>query len=239
MLVIPAIDLKDHEVVRLSQGKMGEAKVYSQDPLTIAKKWIDQGATRLHLVDLNGAFEGKTVHFDEVKKISKKFPEIEIEIGGGIRSLKTIEQYIDCGVSYCILGTVAIKDSDLFSQACQKFSRQIILGLDAKNGMVSTEGWEEVSQLSALDAAKRFKDHAVSAIIYTDVAKDGMMKGMNFSGIGQMAKESPFPIIASGGLTSLEDIKALKKIPNVYGVIAGKALYEGNINLEEAIEIGG
>lgn len=237
MLVIPAIDLKDHQVVRLSQGKMGEVKIYSDNAVLMAEEWVKQGAKRLHCVDLNGAFEGKPIHFKEVQEIAEAFPEIKIEVGGGIRNLETLKRYFDCGVSHCILGTAALKNPELLEEACHQFPKKIILGIDAKNGFVAAEGWGETSRISALDLAKKFKGKKISEIIYTDISKDGMMSGMNFEAIRQMAEVSPFPIIGSGGLTSLEDIKELKKIKNVSGVIAGKALYEGTIDLREAIRI--
>lgn len=237
MLIIPAIDLKDHQVVRLSQGKMGEAKIYSDNAVLMAEEWVKQGAKRLHCVDLNGAFEGKPIHFKEVKEIAEAFPEIKIEVGGGIRNLEALKRYFDCGVSHCIVGTAALKNPELLDEACEKFPKKIILGIDAKNGFVAAEGWGETSRISALDLAKKFKDKKISEVIYTDISKDGMMGGMNFEAIRQMAESAPFPIIASGGLTSLGDIKELKKIKNVSGVIAGKALYEGTIDLREAISV--
>ncbi len=237
MLIIPAIDLKDHQVVRLSQGKMGEAKVYADNPVMIAGDWINQGAKRIHLVDLNGAFEGKPVHFDEVQQIATAFPEVKIEIGGGIRNLETIQKYIDCGVHYCILGTAAIKNPSLLKEACKKFPKKIILGIDAKDGLVATDGWDKTSHKKAIDLVKEFVDEEIESIIYTDIAKDGMLKGMNHNSIAEMAEVSPFPIIASGGLTSLEDIEKLTKVKNILGVIAGKALYENKFTLKEAIKI--
>ncbi|MBI4411360.1 MAG: 1-(5-phosphoribosyl)-5-[(5-phosphoribosylamino)methylideneamino]imidazole-4-carboxamide isomerase [Deltaproteobacteria bacterium] len=238
MIVIPAIDLKDHQVVRLSQGRMGEAKVYSDNPVEIAEKWIDAGAKRLHLVDLNGAFEGKPIHFKEVESIAKAFPKIQLEIGGGIRDLKTVQAYFKSGVTYCILGTAALKDPRFAGMACAQFPDRIILGIDAKDGMVAVEGWDNVSKIKAGELAKKFTGQKISAVIYTDISRDGMMQGMNFARIRSMASESPFPIIASGGFTRLEEIETLKKIPNVSGVIAGKALYEGLVDLKEAIRRG-
>src|SRR3990167_1632222 len=235
MQILPAIDLKDHKVVRLSQGKMGTAKIYSEDILLVSKRWVDAGATRLHLVDLNGAFEGKPVHFDEVKKLLHSFPSVQFEIGGGIRSIETIKKYFQTGVHFCILGTVALKNPELLKEAVSLFPSKIILGVDAKAGMVATEGWDEVSQLKATSLAKKCESLSLESIIFTDVAKDGMMQGMSLESIAEMAQASAIPIIASGGFTSLEDIKALKKIKNVKGVIAGKALYEGLVDLKEAI----
>lgn len=233
--IIPAIDMKDHQVVRLSQGKMDDSIVYADNPVDMAKHWFDKGTTRLHLVDLNGAFEGKPVHFQEVEQISKKCPDLKIEVGGGIRNIKNVDDYMNSGVDFCIIGTAAIKDPDFLRLACEKYPEKIILGIDAKNGMVATHGWDEVSELSAVDLAHQFKDSAIESIIYTDIAKDGMLKGMNFKEIEKMASESKFPIIASGGLTNLSDISELLKYKNVSGVIAGKALYEKRFDLEEAL----
>ncbi|MBI2339033.1 MAG: 1-(5-phosphoribosyl)-5-[(5-phosphoribosylamino)methylideneamino]imidazole-4-carboxamide isomerase [Deltaproteobacteria bacterium] len=235
MIVIPAIDLKDHQVVRLSQGKMGIATVYSDNSMEIAKKWIEAGAKRLHLVDLNGAFEGKPIHFKEVESIAKAFPKIQLEIGGGIRDMKTVEAYFKSGVTYCILGTAILKDPRFVEKTCAQFPDRIILGIDAKDGMAAVEGWDKVSRVAAGDLAKKFADKKIAAIIYTDISRDGMMRGMNVPAIEKMAADSPVPVIASGGFTKLEEVETLKKIPNVSGVIAGKALYEGLVDLKEAI----
>lgn len=235
MILIPAIDLKDHQVVRLSQGRMGEAKVYSDDPVAVAKKWVDAGATRIHVVDLNGAFQGKPIHFDEIRKIAKAFPKIEIEVGGGIRTVDIAEKYFKCGVSFCIFGTAAVKDPKEVEAACKKYPGKIILGLDAKKGEVAVEGWGEQSGIRAETLAKEFAGKGVVAIIYTDIAKDGMMSGTNLVEMHSMAAASPVPIIASGGVTQMADIDNLKKIQNVMGVIVGKAIYEGTIDLKEAI----
>lgn len=237
LTIIPAIDLKDHQVVRLSQGKMGEAKVYDSNPLNVVQNWVRAGAKRIHLVDLNGAFEGKPIHFDVVSKMTKKYPSIQFEIGGGIRNLETIDRYFESGVGFCILGTAAIKNPELLKTACEKYPNKIILGLDAKDGMVATQGWDDVSSKNAFDFIGEFKNLKISDVIYTDVAKDGMMSGMNLESIEKMAAVSPFPIIGSGGLTSLDEIKFLRKVKNVSGVIAGKALYEGLFTLEEALSV--
>jgi phosphoribosylformimino-5-aminoimidazole carboxamide ribotide isomerase len=235
MQVIPAIDMMNHQVVRLKQGRLDDATIYSDSVLKMAEQWIEQGATRLHLVDLNGAFEGKPVHFKEISAVTKKFPQIKIEVGGGIRDLATIQRYIDAGVHFCILGTVAVKNPDIVFKASEAFPQQIVLGVDAKNGMVATEGWDEASAVSALDLTSKFHDCAIESIIYTDIAKDGMLVGMNLEEITKM-KACGFPVIASGGLTSLDDIRSLKKIGDLHGVIAGKAIYEDRFTVKEAIE---
>jgi len=236
MIVIPAIDLKDHRVVRLKQGRMSDSTIYSDSPLVMAQKWVACGTKRLHLVDLNGAFEGRPVHLAEVAAIRKAIPDLQIEIGGGLRSEESLRAYFDVGVDYCILGTVAVKNPAFLEKASSLFPKKIILGLDAKEGMVATEGWDDVSSLKSTELARRFKDCPLESIIYTDVAKDGMLAGMNFDQIQEMAESSVFPIIASGGFTSLDDIEQLKKMKNILGVIAGKALYEGRVDLTEAIK---
>lgn len=237
MIVIPAIDLKDHKVVRLAQGRMGEARIYSDDPMAIAKKWVDAHATRIHLVDLNGAFEGKPIHFDDVARICRAFPGVQFEIGGGIRNLEAISKYFDSGAAFCILGTAAIKEPALVSVACKKYPGKIILGLDAIKGRVAVEGWEKVTDGRAELLAKQFAGKEIAAIIYTDITRDGMMSGVNLAEMRRMAQKSPVPIIASGGVSQLSDIENLAKIPNVIGVIVGKALYEGKIDLKEAIRL--
>lgn len=234
MMIIPAIDMKDHQAVRLKQGRMVDATVYSDSIVAMAEKWIGQGARRLHLVDLNGAFAGKPVHFTDVAEVAKKFPEVKIEIGGGIRELATLQKYFDHGVSYCILGTAAIKQPELVTQAAQAFPGKIILGVDANNGKVATEGWDEASTHRALDVAQRFQGLAIESVIYTDIAKDGMLEGMNLEQIREM-KKCGFPLIASGGLTSLDDIRQLQEMGDLHGVIAGKAIYEGKFSVAEAI----
>ncbi len=235
MLIIPAIDMKDHEVVRLKQGRMADSIVYGKSPVDMAGKWIDAGAKRIHLVDLNGAFEGKPCHFSEVEEIAKAYPGVPIEIGGGIRTLDTVQQYIDSGVSFCILGSAAVKNPSFLKEACKQFPQKIILGLDAKDGLVAIEGWDKVVQKKAVDFVEELAGLAMESVIYTDIAKDGMLQGMSVELIASMSKVSSFPIIASGGLTSLDDIKRLKTMNNIFGVIAGVALYENRFTLEDAI----
>ena len=235
MKVIPAIDMKDHQAVRLKQGDMKQVTVYNDDVFLQAKNFIEEGASRIHLVDLNGAFEGKPVHFDEIQKISKQHSNIKIEVGGGIRSLKTMQQYFESGVNFCILGTAAVKNPDLVFEACEKFPGKIILGIDAKNGMVATHGWDQTSSLKAIDLLQKFKGLPIESVIYTDISKDGMLQGMNFKEI-KMMNALDFKIIASGGLTSLDDIKKLIDL-NVFGVIAGKAIYENQFSLKEALAL--
>ena len=236
MLIIPAIDLKDGACVRLRQGLMDEATVFSDDPVTIADKWVTQGCRRLHLVDLNGAFDGKPVNADIVSAIAKAHPNLPIQIGGGIRSAETIQYYLDAGVQYVIIGTKAVKEPDFVAEICQQFSGHIIVGLDAKNGLVATDGWAEVSDLKATDLAKRFAAYGVSEIVYTDIARDGMMQGVNIEATVEMARATTIPIIASGGVTNMDDIKALVSVASegISGAITGRAIYENTLDLQEA-----
>lgn len=234
MLVIPALDLKDNAVVRLLQGNMEQATIYSDNPLRVVDDWVSQGAKRLHLVDLNGAFAGEPIHFNCVAQIAKKHPKIAIEVGGGIRDLETVKKYIDHGVKYVILGTVAVKNPKMVDEICTAIPGQVILGIDAKNGLVATHGWSEHSKLKAFDLLNSFKDHPIESVIYTDISKDGMLESMNFLEIKKMA-EIGIPVIASGGLSELDDIDQLKAIDGVSGVIAGKAIYESRFTVAEAI----
>lgn len=236
MLIIPAIDLKDGECVRLRQGRMEDSTVFSSNPVDMARRWVEQGARRLHLVDLNGAFAGEPVNGNVVRAIAYEFPELPIQIGGGIRSLDTIESYLEAGVTYVILGTAAVKNPSLVSEACRHFAGHVIVGLDAKNGMVAIDGWAEVTELKAADLAKQYEDDGVSAIVYTDIDRDGMMQGVNVQATVAMAKASSIPVIASGGITNLEDIKALKAVADqgILGAITGRAIYEGTLDMHEA-----
>ncbi|MEY4589123.1 MAG: hypothetical protein RL497_1199 [Pseudomonadota bacterium] len=233
MLIIPAIDLKDGQCVRLRQGLMDDSTVFSSDPVAMAARWVGEGARRLHLVDLNGAFEGTPVNGEVVTAIARAYPNLPIQIGGGIRSLATIEHYLNAGVQYVILGTKAVKEPAFVKQACQAFPGHIIVGLDAKNGLVATDGWAEVSSLKATELAKQFESDGVSSIVYTDIDRDGMMQGVNIEATVQMAQASSLPIIASGGVTDLGDIQRLLSVAQhgICGVITGRAIYEGTLDL--------
>lgn len=238
MQMIPAIDLKDGQCVRLRKGVMEDSTVFSSDPVAVAQQWVEQGAQRLHLVDLNGAFAGEPVNGDVVTAIAKAFPDLPIQIGGGIRSAETIRYYLDAGVSYVIIGTKAVKDPDFVKQMCSKFPGRIIVGLDAKNGFVATDGWAEVSQVKATDLAKQFEADGVSSIVYTDIDRDGMMQGVNVEATVELALASSLPIIASGGITNLDDIRALLarsgEGAGICGAITGRAIYEGTLDLAAA-----
>ncbi len=236
MLIIPAIDLKDGHCVRLKQGVMDDSTVFSSDPAAMASQWVQEGARRLHVVDLNGAFAGIPVNREVVHEITENYPSLPVQIGGGIRDLQTIEAYITAGVSWVILGTKAVKNPEFVAEACKEFPEKIIVGLDAKNGFVATEGWAEISDIKAAELAKRFEQDGVSSIIYTDISRDGMMQGVNIEETVIMCRASSIPIIASGGITNMEDIKALKEVEDegIVGAITGRAIYEGTLDLATA-----
>lgn len=236
MLVIPAIDLKDGQCVRLRQGDMTKTTVFSDNPVEIAGKWKESGARRLHLVDLNGAFDGKPINSNAVNSIAQKYPDLPIQIGGGIRSLLTIESYLAAGVDYLIIGTQAVKKPDFVRQACKEFPGHIIVGLDARDGFVATDGWAKSTDLKAVELTKRFEQDGVSSIVYTDISRDGMMQGVNIESTISMARSSSIPIIASGGITDIKDIVDLYEFSNegILGAITGRAIYEGKLDLSEA-----
>ncbi|MBK9428198.1 MAG: 1-(5-phosphoribosyl)-5-[(5-phosphoribosylamino)methylideneamino]imidazole-4-carboxamide isomerase [Gammaproteobacteria bacterium] len=236
MLIIPAIDLKDGQCVRLRQGRMDDATVFSDDPVATAAHWVAQGARRLHLVDLNGAFAGKPVNGDAVRAIARAHPELPIQIGGGIRSADTIEAYLGAGVCYVIIGTQAVREPDFVTRVCREFPGRIIVGIDASAGRVATDGWAEVSEVKAVDLARRFAADGVSAIVYTDIERDGMMQGVNVAATVALAQAGGIPVIASGGVTGLDDIRALKAVAGqgILGAITGRAIYEGTLDLAAA-----
>ena len=235
MLLIPAIDLKDGQCVRLKQGRMEDDTVFSDDPAEMAARWVAAGCRRLHLVDLNGAFAGKPVNGDAIREIAARFPDLPIQVGGGIRDEATIEAYLEAGVSYCIIGTQAVKAPDFVARACSRFPGHIIVGLDAKGGKVAINGWAEVTDLEVSELAKRFEDDGVSAIVYTDIGRDGMMSGVNVAATAELANAITIPVIASGGVTDLADLEALCAAPsdNIIGAITGRAIYEGTLDFAE------
>ncbi|ELA09129.1 1-(5-phosphoribosyl)-5-[(5-phosphoribosylamino)methylideneamino] imidazole-4-carboxamide isomerase [Moraxella macacae 0408225] len=234
-LIIPAIDLKDGKCVRLKQGRMEDDTVFGDDPVAIANRWVHEGARRLHLVDLNGAFDGIPVHKEVVTAIAKAHPNLPIQLGGGVRSLDTIRHYLEAGLTYIIIGTKAVEDPKFVEQACQEFSGHIIVGIDAKNGYVATHGWANVTDIKACDLGKRFADAGVSSIVYTDIARDGMMQGVNVEQTVNLAKYSQLPVIASGGVTDLQDIENLKPYgAYLEGIITGRAIYEGTLDIASA-----
>ncbi|HUT55066.1 MAG TPA: 1-(5-phosphoribosyl)-5-[(5-phosphoribosylamino)methylideneamino]imidazole-4-carboxamide isomerase [bacterium] len=238
MLVIPAIDLKAGKVVRLEQGLMEKDTAYSDDPAAMAKKWAEMGAELIHVVDLDGAFAGRPVNDAAVLEIARA-AGVPIELGGGIRDLATIAHYLERGVGRVILGTVAHKDPKLVREACRKFPGKIVVGIDAKGGLVSVRGWAEVTDLPAADLARRYEDMGIAAIIYTDIARDGMLTGPAVEATARLARSVKVPVIASGGVADLGHVRELMKHERdgIVGVITGKAIYEGKLDLREAIRV--
>ncbi|HEY9278989.1 MAG TPA: 1-(5-phosphoribosyl)-5-[(5-phosphoribosylamino)methylideneamino]imidazole-4-carboxamide isomerase [Eoetvoesiella sp.] len=239
MLLIPAIDLKDGHCVRLRQGDLDDATIFSEDPAAMATQWFDQGARRLHLVDLNGAVAGVPKNQAAIKAIIRAVgDDIPVQIGGGIRDLNTIERYLDNGISYVIIGTAAVKDPGFLRDACSAFPGNIIVGLDAREGKVATDGWSKLTRHDVFDLARKFEDYGVESIIYTDIGRDGMLSGVNIEATVKLAQHVSIPIIASGGVTDLRDIEALCAVEDqgVEGAILGRSLYEGTLDFAAAQE---
>ena len=236
MITIPAIDLKDGLCVRLLQGKKEDSTVYSDDPASTAHKWESCGARLLHVVDLDGAFTGNQKNFESIRKI-REAVNMEIEVGGGIRDMERIDRLVSLGVNRVILGTVAIEKPELVKEACGKYPDKVLVGIDAKNGLVAVKGWVEVTAVKARELALQMQDYGVAGIIYTDISKDGMMTGPNIEATREMVEALNIPVIASGGVSSITDITNLMAIKNLWGAITGKALYSGAIDLKEAIKI--
>jgi phosphoribosylformimino-5-aminoimidazole carboxamide ribotide isomerase len=237
MVIIPAIDLKDGRCVRLKQGEMKDATVYSDDPVGMAKHWLAQGARRLHVVDLNGAAAGRPKNEGVIREIVNAVgADMPIQLGGGIRDLDTIEKYLDYGVAYIIVGTAAVKNPGFVSDACTAFAGHVIVGLDAKDGKVAVEGWSKLTGHDVIDLAKKFEEYGVEAVIYTDIGRDGMLTGVNVEATVRLARELRTPVIASGGLIDIKDVKALCEIEaeGIMGVITGRALYQGTIDFKQA-----
>ena len=237
MLIIPAIDLKDGQCVRLKQGLMDEATVFSNSPGEQAAHWLAQGARRLHIVDLNGAFAGKPKNESAIKEIVAALgDEIPIQLGGGIRDLDTIERCLDDGVSDVIIGTAAVKNPGFLHDACSAFPGQIIVGLDAKDGKVAVDGWSKLTGHDVIDLAKKCEDYGVESIIYTDIGRDGMLTGINIEATVRLAQALRIPVIASGGLSNLDDIRSLCAVESegVIGTIAGRAIYDGSLDFAAA-----
>ena len=237
MLLIPAIDLKDGKCVRLKQGDMNDSTTFGEDPAAMARRWLDAGARRLHLVDLNGAFAGKPVNEAAIKAIIQEVgSEIPVQLGGGIRDLDTIERYLDDGLSYVIIGTAAVKNPGFLRDACTAFGGHIIVGLDAKDGKVATDGWSKLSGHEVIDLAKKFEDYGVEGVIYTDIGRDGMLSGVNIEATVKLAQALTVPVIASGGLSNIANIEALCAVEDegVEGVICGRAIYTGDLDFAAA-----
>ena len=236
MLLIPAIDLKDGKCVRLRQGRMDDETVFGDDPVAVARRWVEAGARRLHMVDLNGAFAGQPVNAAAIRSVAEAFPDLPIQVGGGIRDEETVQAYLDAGVQYTIIGTRAVSAPHFVNDLCAEFPGHIIVGLDAKEGKVAIDGWSKLSHHSVIDMAQRFEDDGVEAIVFTDIGRDGMMTGVNVESTVELAQAIRIPVIASGGITSIDDVQALCKVADegIMGAITGRALYEGSLDLAEA-----
>jgi len=234
--LIPAIDLKDGKCVRLRQGRMDDETIFSDNPQEMAERWVKEGATRLHLIDLDGAFAGSPKNHKVIREICKAYPDLPVEVGGGIRDEETIESYLEDGVRYTIIGTRAVSEPHFVNDLCFEFPGHIIIGLDAKDGKVAIDGWSKLSHHDVIDMAQHFEHDGVAAIIYTDISKDGMMQGVNIEATVKLAQAVHVPVIASGGVTDLDDIRRLCEVEEegISGVIIGRALYEGTIDLAEA-----
>ena len=237
MLLIPAIDMKDGQCVRLIQGDMDQTTVFGDDPAAVARGWVNKGARRIHLVDLNGAFAGKPKNEAAIRRILKEVgSEVDVQLGGGIRDLDTIERYLDAGLRYVIIGTAAVKNPGFLKDACTAFGGHIIVGLDAKDGKVATDGWSKMTGHEVGDLAKKFEDWGVESIIYTDIGRDGMLSGINIDATVKLAQALSIPVIASGGLSNMADIEALCAVESegVEGVICGRAIYSGDLDFAAA-----
>lgn len=239
MLIIPAIDLKGGKCVRLRQGRMDDDTVFDDDPVAVARRWVEQGARRVHLVDLDGAFAGVPTNALVVRAICRACGDVPVQIGGGIRTIETAKAYLNAGIRYLIIGTLAVKQPEFVDQLCAQFPGSIIVGMDANDGFVATEGWAETSTVTAVSLAHRFENVGVSAIVYTDISRDGMMQGVNTEATARLADEVSIPIIASGGVTDMSDIEALgrERHRGIEGAIVGRALYEGTIELAAAQQL--
>ena len=235
MEIWPAIDLYNGNCVRLQQGDYDRDTVFSDNPGAMAKRWFDEGATCLHCVDLDGARSGSIINESAIQNIVAAAEGRPVQLGGGVRNMNTIEQYITAGLTYIIIGTKAVEEPDFVAEACREFAGHIIVGIDAKDGMVATHGWANVTDTKATELAKRFADVGVSSIVYTDIARDGMMQGVNVEQTVNLAREGGLPVIASGGVTDMKDIELLKPYGDcIEGIITGRAIYEGTLNLSEA-----
>ena len=232
MLLIPAIDLKDGKCVRLRQGRMDEDTVFSEEPLAMAERWVEAGARRLHIVDLDGAVKGRPVNTEVIHRIAQAFPDLPIQVGGGIRDDDTIQSYLDAGVRYVIIGTSAVNEPHFVADICLEFPGHIIVGLDAREGKVAIDGWSKLSHHDVIDLARRFEKDGVDAIVYTDISRDGMMSGVNIEATVALARAITIPVIASGGIAGEEDVRALCRVADegIQGAIIGRALYEGALD---------
>ncbi|MDG4555636.1 MAG: 1-(5-phosphoribosyl)-5-[(5-phosphoribosylamino)methylideneamino]imidazole-4-carboxamide isomerase [Candidatus Competibacter sp.] len=239
MLLIPAIDLKDGKCVRLRQGRMEDSTVFSDDPVAMAERWVQAGARRLHVVDLNGAFAGQPVNAQVIRRIAQTFPDLPIQVGGGIRDEQAIDAYLDAGVQFVIIGTKAVQEPHFINDLCLEYPGHIIVGLDAKDGRVAVNGWSKLSKHNVIDLARIFERYGVEAIVYTDISRDGMMQGVNLEATVRLAQAIGIPVIASGGVSTLDDVRALCAVEQegIMGAIIGRALYEGGIDLAAAQQL--
>ena len=239
MLLIPAIDLKDGQCVRLRQGRMEDSTIFSDDPVAMAGRWVEAGARRLHLVDLNGAFAGQPVNAQVIRRIAQTFPDLPIQVGGGIRDEETVDAYLDAGVQFVIIGTKAVQEPHFISDLCLEYPGHVIVGLDARDGRVAINGWSKLSKHQVVDLARIFERDGVEAIIYTDIGRDGMMQGVNLEATVRLAQAVSIPVIASGGVSTLDDVRALGAVEaeGIMGAIIGRALYEGSIDFAAAQQL--
>lgn len=235
MLLIPAIDLKDGKCVRLRQGRMDDVTEFSDDPEAVAGRWVSAGARRLHIVDLDGAFAGRPKNAGVIRAIAEAFPELPIQVGGGIRDEDTVQSYLDAGVEYVIIGTKAVTAPHFVADVCTEFPRHIIVGLDARDGKVAVDGWSKLSHHDAIDLAQKFEQDGVEAIVYTDISRDGMMSGVNVQATVDLARAVNIPVLAAGGITSIDDVRALCEVAHegIMGAITGRAIYEGTLDFAE------
>ena len=235
MLLIPAIDLKEGKCVRLRQGKMDDETIFSDDPVAMAGRWVDAGARRLHIVDLDGAFAGKPVNAGVIHDIAEAYPDLPIQVGGGIRHEDTVQAYLEAGVQYCIIGTKAVSAPHFVNDLCVEFPGHIIVGLDAKDGKVAIDGWSKLSHHDVVDMAKHFENDGVEAIIFTDISRDGMMKGVNLESTVELAQAITIHVIASGGITNIDDVRQLSAVAEegITGAITGRAIYEVTLDFAE------
>ena len=239
MLVIPAIDLKEGKCVRLREGKMNEETIFSDDPLSTAASWFSQGAELLHIVDLDGAVSGKPMNQEIIFDIASQFPEKRIQIGGGIRNFQSASQYLEQGIERVIMGTAAVEDPEMLRKFCNSYPNRLVLGIDALHGQVKTQGWLKGSSITPLELVKDFDGESIAAVIFTDISKDGMMSGPNVIATLELAKQTDIPVIASGGVSSLEHLKQLSNENILFGAICGRALYESAFTYSEALEVVG
>ena len=239
MLLIPAIDIKDGKCVRLRQGNMDDVTVFADDPIDAAQRWVEIGARRLHIIDLDGAASGEPVNAELVHRICQMYPELPVQIGGGVRDEDSVQAYLEAGVQYVILGTKAVNEPHFVSDLCVEFPRHIIVGLDARDGKLAVDGWSKLSKHNLIDLAQQFESDGVEAILYTDISRDGMLSGVNVAATKKLAESIRVPVIAAGGLTDLEDLQALCEVAEsgVQGVVTGRAIYEGTLDFAQGLKL--